>query len=145
MRAIGVIERNEPASDNDWEQIKNAGDNAIKNWIDEQMHYRSCTVVLVGSETANRKWIKYEITESWNKRMGVVGIYIHGLKDQDGNTSSKGKNPFDSIKSDDGEKLSSVVKCFQPTGSDSKSQYNWIADNISNIIEEAISIRDKSD
>lgn len=25
----------------------------------------------------------------------MLGIYIHGLKDKDGKTSSKGKNPFD--------------------------------------------------
>ncbi len=33
------------------------------------MKYRSCTVVLVGENTANRKWINHEIVESWNAGM----------------------------------------------------------------------------
>ena len=55
VRNIGVIEGNNPVSDNDWETITKGGNDAIKRWIDNQMKYRSCTVVLVGSNTANRK------------------------------------------------------------------------------------------
>jgi hypothetical protein len=51
-----------------------AGDAAIENWIAHQMKGRSCTVVLVGANTANRKWINHEIVQSWDKGMGVVGI-----------------------------------------------------------------------
>lgn len=29
------------------------------------MKYRSCVVVLVGSETASRPWIQYEIEHAW--------------------------------------------------------------------------------
>lgn len=80
VRNIGVIEGNRPAPDNDWETVKKGGDPAIKRWIDDQMYGRSCTVVLVGSETAGRKWIEYEIRKSWEEGMGVVGIRIHNLK-----------------------------------------------------------------
>src|SRR3989344_5555990 len=79
---------------------------AIKRWIKEQMEYRSCTVVLVGKNTANRKWINYEIIKSWDEGMGVVGIYVHGLKNSDGYISEKGENPFDYIGyGDSGKKL----------------------------------------
>ena len=64
-------------SDNDWETVKSGGKTAIKKWIADQMHGRSCTVVLVGSNTADRPLVKYEIIESWNDKMGVVGIHIH--------------------------------------------------------------------
>lgn len=80
VRSIGAIEGNKPASDNDWETITNSGIEAIKKWIKDQMQYRSCTVVLVGNKTANRKWINYEIVKSWDTGMGIVGVYIHGLK-----------------------------------------------------------------
>lgn len=93
VRNIGAIEGNKPAPDNDWETITKGGDTAIKAWIKDQMEYRSCTVVLIGSNTANRKWINHEIVESWNAGMGVVGIYINGLKNLDGYISLKGKNP----------------------------------------------------
>ena len=81
------------------------------------MKYRSCTIVLVGSSTANRKWIDHEIIKSWNDGMGVVGIHIHGLEDSNGSTSAIGKNPFESIQlGNSGMRLSSIVKCYNPKG-----------------------------
>ena len=112
VRSIGAIEGNKPAPDNDWETIKKGGDVAIKKWIAQQMKGRSCTVVLVGTNTAGRKWINYEIIQSWDGGMGVVGIHIHGLKNSGGNVSTKGKNPFASIGyGNTGKKLSSIVHC----------------------------------
>ena len=97
VRNIGAIEGDRPATDNGWEAVRRRGDKAIERWISDQMHRRSCTVVLVGSGTANRKWINYEIMKSWNDGMGVVGINIHGLQDRHGRISRKGANPFDFI------------------------------------------------
>ena len=141
VRNIGALDGNSPVSDNDWEQVKRGGDAAIERWIAEQMKYRSCTVVLVGSDTANRKWINYEIVKSWNDDMGVVGIHIHGLKDLSGTTSLKGLNPFDFIPGPYGGKLSSTVKCYDPGGSSSTQRYDWISRYLANAVEEAISIR----
>ena len=64
VRNIGTIEGNKLASDNSWESVKKGGDSAIKKWISDQMSGRSCTVVLVGSQTADRKWINHEIMKS---------------------------------------------------------------------------------
>lgn len=145
VRSIGVIEGNKPASDNDWETVSSGGDEAIKKWIKEQMNGRSCTVVLVGNQTANRKWINHEIIQSWNSGMGVFGINIHGLKNKDGFIASQGSNPFDYISyGDDGKKLSDIVKCYNPSGSDSKEKYAWISDNMADLVEEAIEIRGKN-
>ena len=142
VRNIGVVEGNKPASDNDWEKVKRGGDSAIRKWIAEQMHYRSSTVVLVGSDTANRKWINHEIIKSWDDGMGVVGIYIHGLKNSESKVSTKGKNPFDFIGyGNTGKKLSSIVKCYDPAGSNSQARYDWINKHLANAVEEAIEIR----
>ncbi len=142
VRQIGAIEGNEPATDNAWEEVKGGGDWAIKKWITGQMEGRTCCIVLVGSDTANRKWINYEIAEAWNKGMGVVGICIHGLKDKDQYISSKGKNPFDFVcLENQGRKLSSFVKCYDPPGRDSRERYGWIANHLANAVEEAIRIR----
>ena len=143
VRNIGAVEGNRPATDNDWETVKRGGDAAIKKWISDQMKGRSCTVVLVGANTAGRKWITHEIVESWNEGMGVAGIYIHGLIDQDGKTTKKGQNPFGDISFNDG-KLSSIVKCYTPQGTSSTEKYDWIKNNLADIIEEAIDIRKKS-
>lgn len=142
VRNIGALEANKPASDNDWEKVKSGKDDAIKKWISEQLNGRSCTVVLVGEKTANRKWINHEIVKSWNDNKGVVGIYIHGLKNLDGNIASKGNNPFDYIDyGNSGKKLSSIVKCYNPSGTNSKERYDWIKKHLENAVEEAIKIR----
>lgn len=143
VRSIGAIEGNKPATDNDWESITKGGDEAIKRWIAGQLFGRSCTVVLVGTNTANRKWINYEIVKSWDDGMGVVGICIHGLKDADGKTALQGANPFDYIGfGNTGKKLSSIVKCYNPAGSDSQERYAWIKTHLSNAVEEAVKIRE---
>jgi len=142
VRNIGALEGNKPASDNDWEKVVGGGDAAIKRWIAGQMKGRSCTVVLVGAKTANRKWINHEIIESWNAGMGVVGIRIHGLKNTDGNIASRGNNPFEYIYfGNPKKKLSTVVKCYNPAGTNSKDRYAWIKKHLANAVEEAIKIR----
>lgn len=142
IRQIGSIEGNRPASDNDWETVTKGGEAAIKRWIAAQMSGKSCTVVLVGAGTANRKWINHEIVESWNSGMGIVGIRIHGIKNLSGETSEMGANPFDYIKhSPTGTKLSSIVKCYNPTGATSKEKYAWIARHLENAVAEAVAIR----
>ncbi len=142
VRNIGALEANKPASDNDWETVKSGKDAAIKKWIADQMKERSCTVVLVGEKTANRKWINHEIIRSWNEGMGVVGIHIHGLKNTDGYISNKGLNPFSYIDyGNAGKKLSSIVKCYNPGGNNSKERYAWITKHLENSVEEALKIR----
>ncbi|MEN9881471.1 MAG: hypothetical protein RLZZ308_654 [Candidatus Parcubacteria bacterium] len=91
IRNIGTLEGNKPAPDNDWETVKKGGDQAIEKWINDQMSYRSCMVLLIGSETAGRKWIKYEIKKAWSKGMGIVGIYVHNIKDHKQEQSKKVK------------------------------------------------------
>jgi MTH538 TIR-like domain (DUF1863) len=143
VRNMGVVEGNKPANDNEWETIAKGGDRAIQRWIDDQLNGKSCNVVLIGESTAGRKWIEYEIRKAWNTNKGVVGVYIHKLKDFDGNQSSKGSNPFTNFKMVNSEtKLSSVVKTYNPPYIDSKDACAYINDNLADWIEEAIAIRD---
>lgn len=138
IRNIGALEGNKPVSVNEWESVKRGGEASIKKWIDDNLRYKSCVVVLVGEETANRKWVQYEIEKAWGLGKGLVGVYIHNLKDPRTGKSSKGKNPFDQFEFDDGTKLSSVVKCYNPNPNDA---YNEIKDNLEDWIEETIASR----
>ena len=140
VRNIGVIEGNPAASDNKWEEVTGGGDTAIKKWIDDNMSGRSCVIVLIGSQTANRKWINYEIEKAWSNGKGVVGIYIHGLKNNDQQQSVKGSNPFDYVQHN-GKKLSSIVRAYDSPYMTSTNIYNHIQENISSWIDEAIAIR----
>ena len=140
VRNIGAIEANAPATDNDWETVTKGEDPAIQKWIAEQMKGRTCTVVLVGETTAGRKWIDYEIIESWKKGMGVVGVCIHGLKNNDSQQCACGKNPFEHLTLA-GKKFSSIVKFYNSPYKSSADVYKHIASNLANWIEEAIKIR----
>ena len=143
VRNMGVIEGNASVSDNDWETITRRGDNAIQNWIDGQLQGKSCTIVLIGANTAGRIWIKYEIEKSWNDGKGLLGIYIHNLKDKEERQSAKGNNPFDDFTMKrDGAKLSSIVKAYDPPYSISTDVYAYIKRNLEAWVEEAISIRE---
>jgi hypothetical protein len=143
VRQMGVIEGNAPASDNDWESVTKGGDEAIKQWIDGQLSGKSCAIVLIGANTAGRKWINYEIVKAWNDNKGVLGIYIHNLKDNDRKQSSKGSDPFDYVTlGTTGAKLSTVVKAYDPPYSDSSQVYGYIKDNLSGWIEVAIKTRE---
>jgi len=83
-----------------WEELKKKGDDAVKRWIDKQMEGTSVTVVLIGKETSGRKWVKYEVKKSHKDGKGLLGVYIHKLKDKDGNTDEKGDNYFGVIGKD---------------------------------------------
>lgn len=145
VRNMGVIEGNRPCLDNDWESITQGGDEKIKKWIAGQLDGKSCVVVLIGSNTAGRKWINHEIRKGWNDSKGVVGVYVHNLQDISQNQSTKGSNPFAIINyGDSGKMLSSIVKAYDPPYSSSKYVYDHIKKNLADWVEEAIEIRSNS-
>ena len=140
VRNIGAVEGNKPASDNDWETITSGGDKNIKEWIANQMKGRTCTIILAGSKTADRKWINHEIIESWNNGMGVLVIHIHNITDRNERQCSKGTNPLSYV-SLGGKQLSTIAKAYDPPRITSKDVYSYISDNIEAWIEDAIAIR----
>jgi hypothetical protein len=142
---MGVVDGNRPCSDNDWETITKGGDDKIKEWIAEQMKEKSCVIVLIGANTAGRKWINYEIVKGWNDRKGVVGVYVHNLLDSDKQQATKGTNPFTNIRVGNTEKmLSSIVKAYDPPYSFSHNVYDHIKTNLAAWVEEAVEIRNNA-
>ena len=105
----------------DFEKVEKEGEDAIKRWITKQLEGTSVTVVLIGSDTSNRPYVKYELQKSYAKGNGMLGIYIHKQKDKDGNTSTKGSNQFGEIGKDSNGKsvyFSSDYPC-----------YDWVDDD----------------
>lgn len=135
IRNIGMLEENKPVSPNQWEEVKRGGDTSIKRWIDENLRYKSCVVVLIGSETANRKWVKYEIEKAWNEGKAVLGVYVHNINCLKNGKCSQGLNPFDYTYSNLGTKLSGFIKTYNPSP---LNAYKDIADNLERWIESAI-------
>jgi len=79
-----------------WETVKRKGDPAIQAWIDQQLRGTSMTVVLIGNQTANRRWVKYEIRKSIELGHGLLGIDISKIKNVMGQTDETGVNPLPS-------------------------------------------------
>lgn len=84
----------------DFEKVERQGDAAIKRWIDDQLSGSSVTVVLIGSQTSTRDYVKYELQKSFAKGNGMLGVYIHKCKDFAGKTDTKGSNVFGEIGKD---------------------------------------------
>jgi len=104
-----------------WEEVEAKGETAVQSWIDNAMLGTSVTVVLIGAETAGRKWVKYEIRKSHTDDKGMIGVYIHNLKNQHQQTDSKGSNPFDNFSIEQGGQKTSLSSIY-PT-------YDWVNDN----------------
>lgn len=131
IRNMGVIEGNEPVSPNDWEQLKRQGGGAVERWIDENMKYKRCVVVLIGSETANRHWIRYEIKKAWDDGRGLLGVYIHNLKCPRAGTCAQGPNPFAHF-TVNGQSMANLVQVHDPSSWDAygdiaRNMQSWVA------------------
>lgn len=76
-----------------WEEAKKKSDAAIQRMIDDALNNTSVTVVFIGNQTANRKFINYEIKQSIARGNGIVGIQIAHLKNIKGEVDVQGTTP----------------------------------------------------
>ena len=76
-----------------WEEAEKKGDAAIKALINRGLDNTTVTVVCVGSKTAGRTYINYEIDQSTARGNGIVAIQIHHLENQEGQTDPAGAIP----------------------------------------------------
>ncbi|MFJ3819279.1 TIR domain-containing protein [Streptomyces sp. NPDC090056] len=128
VRNINALEGQPLLNAQDWEQVRRRGDQAIKNWIHEQMAYKRAVVVLIGRYTASRPWVIYEIEKAWADKRPMLGIRIHGISSL-GDIDSAGSDPF--AKAGVGS-----VPIFDPTtrdwsgNIDSKATYRKLSENL---------------
>jgi hypothetical protein len=139
IRNMGVIDGNVPVSANEWEQLKRKGDAAVERWIDDNMKYKRCVVVLIGSDTANRRWVRYEIKKAWDDGRALLGVYIHNLKCPRTGTCGRGANPFDHF-TVAGRPMAGLVQVHDPSSWDA---YNDIARNMQNWVSSAIAAAER--
>jgi antiphage defense system Thoeris ThsB-like protein len=137
VRNMGVVDGDQVVDDQSWEKVKKGGDAAIETWIKNQMKGCNVVIVLVGANTASRKWVNYEIRYAWDNHWPIFGIRIHGLKDLSGMTSSAGADPFQGISMQGGGTLSQYVPLHTPSGIDSKAVYADIKAKMSGWIKSA--------
>jgi len=96
VRNSGAIEGISAAGFHDaslWEETNRKGDAAVKQLIDSGLDGTTVTVVLIGLETAKRKYVSYEVEQSVTRGNGILGIRINNIKDKDGRTDPPGGVP----------------------------------------------------
>ncbi|CDN57665.1 Hypothetical protein RG1141_PA08330 (plasmid) [Neorhizobium galegae bv. officinalis bv. officinalis str. HAMBI 1141] len=77
-----------------WESRKLQGDDALKSLIRTGVENTSTVCVLVGSETWQRRWVKYEIARSVIDGKGLLAIHINSINHhQRHRPDERGLNP----------------------------------------------------
>jgi len=71
----------------EYEEAKKQGSEGIRRMIDRQLKNTSVTLVLIGTETSSRPWVRYEIDKSIEQGNGLLGIRIHHLRNQNEQSS----------------------------------------------------------
>lgn len=96
VRNSGAIEGIAAAGFHDatlWEDAKRQGEDAVRRLIDSGLEGTSVTVVLIGTQTAQRRYVSYEIARSIARGNGLLGIFIHNIKDKLGRSDAQGEVP----------------------------------------------------
>ena len=82
-----------------WEEAEKKSETALKKLIEDGMKGSSVTAILNGSETANRRWVRYEIVKSFTEGKGIITVHINRIKQRStGKITAKGKNPLDMLR-----------------------------------------------
>lgn len=70
---------------------------SLKNFLRDGMNGTTVTCVLIGTETALRPWVRYELVRGFHRGNGLFGIRIHNIKNLQKVTATSGPNPFDCL------------------------------------------------
>jgi hypothetical protein len=61
-----------------WEKLKQQNPAVIQRAIDDALVNTTVTVVCVGARTAERRWVRYELSASIARGNGILGVYLPG-------------------------------------------------------------------
>lgn len=104
-----------------WDELKKEGHSAVETFIENQLRAASVALILFGTETATREWVRYEVMRSHQLGLGVIAIDIHRIRDKDGRTAEPGPNPLALWQVE--------VDGRQCAFSDIYPTYDWVEDN----------------
>ncbi|RYM35732.1 hypothetical protein ERX46_01690 [Brumimicrobium glaciale] len=82
-----------------WEEALKKSPNTIKTLIDIGMKGTSATTLLIGVNTTNRRWVNYEIINSFVEGKGILAIHLNRIRSRTTKKiSRKGVNPLSRLK-----------------------------------------------
>jgi len=80
-----------------FEASKKESDDSLKAFLREGLKNTSVTCVLAGTQTWQRRWVRYEIARSVVKGNGLLTVFIHGVGNEKGMVANKGSNPLEQM------------------------------------------------
>ena len=63
-----------------WERRQIEDPETVKRVIREGVGYTSAVCVLVGTETATRRWVRYEIARAVIDKRGLLAVHLNGIR-----------------------------------------------------------------
>lgn len=78
-----------------WESRKASGDEALKKLIRAGVAYTSAVCVLIGSDTWQRRWVRYEIARAIIDGKGLLAVHLNSIRHHKTLTAhTRGENPL---------------------------------------------------
>jgi len=77
-----------------WMEARRGGDSSIQGLINDALVHTAVTVVCIGFNTVDRKYLSYELERSLEQGNGLVGIKINHLPDQNGAVDKEAHAPL---------------------------------------------------
>lgn len=75
------------------EEVKSS-DDAIRQWIDDNMKRCSCVIVFAGEKTYQSRWCLYEMELANKLKKGRFIIFLDGMKGKDGTPCGNCPDPY---------------------------------------------------
>lgn len=91
-----------------WEATKKRGEDALKTLINNGLENTTATCVLIGDQTYERPWVRYELFKSMKRGNKILAVHINDVKDKHQRIKAYGPNPLDFLAyrySQDGTRL----------------------------------------
>ena len=80
-----------------FEASRRESDDSLKRFLREGLKNTTVTCVLVGAKTSLRRWVRYEIFQSFVRGNGLLAVQIHTLRALNTPNAPQGANPFGSV------------------------------------------------
>ncbi len=80
-----------------FEAKEREGVEILKRFLRDGLQNSTVTCVLVGAETALRRWVRYEIFRSFIRGNGLLAVRVHTISSLNKLQCAEGANPFDSL------------------------------------------------
>ena len=74
-----------------WEEARKKNPSSLKRLMDSSLNGTSVTVILIGGNTANRRWVNYEIVKSFVEGKGIMSIHLNRIRSR---STSKISSPY---------------------------------------------------